>query len=55
MFLRPYFYLWPFGPMTTLAELCSLTWACTLDKDKTASIYTGIRYISGIAHDFGIL
>jgi len=55
MLLRLYFYLWPFGPMTTLDEFCSLTWACTLDKDKTANIYTDSRYVSGIAHDFGML
>lgn len=55
MLLRLYFYLWPFGPMTTLAEFCSLTWACTLDKDKPANIYTDSRYIFEIAHDFGLL
>lgn len=55
MLLRLYFYLWPLGPMTTLAELCSLTWACSLDKEKTANIYADRRCVSGIAHDFRML
>ena len=55
MLLRLYFYLWPLGPMTTLAELCSLTWACSLDKEKTANIYADRRCVSGIGHDFGML
>ena len=41
--------------MTTLAEFCSLTWACTLDKDKTANIYTDSSYDFGVPQDFGIL
>ena len=36
------------------AELCTLTWACTLAKDKTASSYTNSRYTFG-AHDIGML
>ena len=44
--------------MATLAkqaELYTLTWACTLDKDKTGNIYTDSRYAFRVAHDFGML
>lgn len=37
------------------AELCTLKWACTLAKDKTARIYTDSRNASEVAYDFGIL
>lgn len=37
------------------AELLALTWACPLDKDLTANIYTDYCYAFGVAHDFGML
>lgn len=37
------------------AEFCTLTWACTLAKDKIASIYTNHRYAFSVVHDFGPL
>ena len=44
--------------MATLAqqaEFYTLTQACTLLKEKTASTYTDSRYVFGVAHDFGML
>ena len=34
------------------AELYTLTRACTLANNKTASIYTNSRYTFGVSHDF---
>ena len=37
------------------AELCTLIAACTLAKDKSATIYTDSQYAYGVAHDVGAL
>ena len=45
-------------PMATSAQqakLYTLTWTCTLDRDKTDTIYTDSIHAFGVAHDFVML